>query len=303
MAEDLEAEIFYLYTLSSPENEDIVKYVGYTISPKRRLNKHIHSYKYGNNKIKCWIKSLHDKGLKPIMKIIDETTTLEKAHELEIAYIKLFKSFGANLKNATLGGAGTWGWVYNRPRKQKIIKEKVVKEAKDKKVKVVKEVKNDAYLFMENIISSFLQGESVINISKRLNVYVEKVRDILKETNNYYSEHRPMYKKDFITFNVLKEMYIDKNMTKREMSEELGITERNLKKRLKDFNLYKSEQSKKELQDRIRNENKTIKDDMIKPMADDVRAGLTFTQLSEKYGISATKLRNSYYKYKHLWTN
>ena len=35
----------YIYTLSSPENPEIVKYVGYTNNPNRRYNKHLHSYK------------------------------------------------------------------------------------------------------------------------------------------------------------------------------------------------------------------------------------------------------------------
>ena len=41
---------YHIYTLSSSENPDIVKYVGITNNLKRRYNKHIHSYKHSNRK-------------------------------------------------------------------------------------------------------------------------------------------------------------------------------------------------------------------------------------------------------------
>ena len=50
-----------------------------------------------------WINSLKLKGLKPELVIIDEVDNL-LWEEYEIKYIKLFKSFGADLTNKTKGG-------------------------------------------------------------------------------------------------------------------------------------------------------------------------------------------------------
>ena len=73
----------YIYTLSSSENPEIVKYVGYTNNPTRRLNKHNHSFKHDTNKRTCWIESVQRKGYEIIMNIIDEKEDFDEIKLLE----------------------------------------------------------------------------------------------------------------------------------------------------------------------------------------------------------------------------
>lgn len=79
-----------------------------------------------------WINSLKLKGLKPELVIIDEVDNL-LWEEYEIKYIKLFKSFGADLTNKTNGGDftpysvgdknGNWGKFgeFSRRSKQLLV--------------------------------------------------------------------------------------------------------------------------------------------------------------------------------------
>lgn len=92
----------YIYTLSCPIT-GFVKYVGKTVDPKTRLRKHITAKKQAATS--KWIFSLKDRGLLPIFEIIDETD-LDNWQQMEIRYIKLFKSFGAPILNHTIGGEG-----------------------------------------------------------------------------------------------------------------------------------------------------------------------------------------------------
>jgi hypothetical protein len=95
----------YIYTLEHPETKEI-KYIGKTNNPQRRLRHHL-----AKKKSKCyvnsWLDSLKNKGLKPIMTIIDETE--EDWQSLEIYWIAQFKAWGFNLCNHTLGGEGAYG--------------------------------------------------------------------------------------------------------------------------------------------------------------------------------------------------
>lgn len=92
----------YIYSLSCPEN-GIVRYIGKANNLKNRLSKHINgkdcSRRYN------WILSLKRKGLIPEMNIIDEVPYCDWQF-WEKHYIKLYKSFGADLVNGNDGGAG-----------------------------------------------------------------------------------------------------------------------------------------------------------------------------------------------------
>lgn len=88
---------------------------------KKRYAQHIYNWKrtIGKlNKLNSWIKNLAKKDLLPIIEIIDEVDDL-KWVEAEQGYIRLFKSFGCNLKNATVGGEGTCGYKMKESSKLK----------------------------------------------------------------------------------------------------------------------------------------------------------------------------------------
>lgn len=96
-----------IYTLSDPQ-DNLVKYVGITSRPKRRLYEHINYDE--NNPKSAWIKSLVKKGLNPIFEEL-ERTTLDEFSFLEKYWISQFKSWGFTLKNITDGGEGTYGLI------------------------------------------------------------------------------------------------------------------------------------------------------------------------------------------------
>lgn len=99
----------FIYELIDPETNR-VRYIGKTNNPIKRLRDHINECKkYGfwtpKNK---WILSLIDKGLKPIMNVIEETEN-DNINELEIDYIKKYREIYDDLTNDTDGGDG-YNW-------------------------------------------------------------------------------------------------------------------------------------------------------------------------------------------------
>lgn len=98
------------YKLYSLSDETGVRYIGITQQKlSTRLSAHISSCKqaFKNKKSRhhrhCWIKSLLDKNLKPIITLLSEFDTHAKACQAEINTIKLYE----NLVNSTIGGEGT----------------------------------------------------------------------------------------------------------------------------------------------------------------------------------------------------
>ncbi len=90
----------YIYTLTDPI-DGLVKYVGMTNNPKRRLSEHL--IEKTLTKKNNWIKSLIKKNKKPIMDVIDEITD-SNIEYWEKYWIAQFKAWGFKLKNDTEGG-------------------------------------------------------------------------------------------------------------------------------------------------------------------------------------------------------
>lgn len=91
--------MYYLYYLLDP-NTDIVRYIGITNNPDRRLKEHIRDCKKSNSHKDNWLKSLLENNQIPIQKIIAETKTKKEVIELEISHIQQF----TGLTNSTTGG-------------------------------------------------------------------------------------------------------------------------------------------------------------------------------------------------------
>ena len=96
----------YIYTLEHTITNEI-RYIGKTNSPERRLHHHWTVGYKSNNKIGNLLKSLKKLKLKPIMKIIDETS--DNWQQLEMYWISQFKTWGFRLTNYTDGGEGSYG--------------------------------------------------------------------------------------------------------------------------------------------------------------------------------------------------
>ncbi len=95
---DKHLSIVYIYTLNDPITNE-VRYVGKSVNPDRRYKEHIRNCYSNSNHKNNWIKSILDRGDKPIMEIIEETTS-EFWSEREQYWISIFD----NLTNSTLGG-------------------------------------------------------------------------------------------------------------------------------------------------------------------------------------------------------
>lgn len=109
----------YIYTLSCPFS-GLVKYVGQTIDLQKRYNLHLFHSKKGRARThkEKWINKLLASGQKPVLEVVWEgdVSHLDKK---ETEFIALFKSFGAKLTNATLGGLTTRGRKCSEATKQK----------------------------------------------------------------------------------------------------------------------------------------------------------------------------------------
>jgi len=92
----------FIYTLKDPDTDEI-RYVGKTQEPEKRLRGHksTRDNSYRSN----WMQSLQDRGVAPVLEIIDEVN-LEDWPQWEVAYIEYFRELGCRLVNATVGGEG-----------------------------------------------------------------------------------------------------------------------------------------------------------------------------------------------------
>lgn len=100
--------IYYIYTLTDPITNQI-RYIGKTVNLKRRYTSHSsikENIKENTHRSK-WVLSLLNKGLKPIMHVIDQTN--HDWQKLEKFYIQKYKNEGFDLCNLTLGGDGGTG--------------------------------------------------------------------------------------------------------------------------------------------------------------------------------------------------
>jgi uncharacterized protein YxjI len=106
-----------VYTLSDPDSFEI-RYIGITVLPlSYRLSNHICDIKRENNKRTAWIKNVLKREKRPIIEELDEAESWEEGCLLEILYIGLFKSWGFNLVNGTLGGDGNIGYSPSKERR------------------------------------------------------------------------------------------------------------------------------------------------------------------------------------------
>jgi hypothetical protein len=96
----------YIYTLSDCRNPEIVKYVGKTQYLTERLKQHQRSAFNRYSKVSLWIKNILLEKSNIVLNVIDEVEE-NNWQKAEIAYIKLYKSFGANLVNTAIGGNDT----------------------------------------------------------------------------------------------------------------------------------------------------------------------------------------------------
>lgn len=97
----------YIYGLYNPVTFEL-RYIGKTVNPKKRLEKHIQEAKgrYGYNHYKeRWIRQLLSNNIEPILITIGKCTE-DNWQEVEREYINTARQRGINLTNLADGGMG-----------------------------------------------------------------------------------------------------------------------------------------------------------------------------------------------------
>lgn len=97
-----------IYALCCPVKGD-VRYIGKTMSPKKRLRAHLAPNPRNTTPIAQWCRSLKKRGLTPNMRIIKYVSDWDTE---ERYYIRHYREQGANLLNVADGGQ-TMGHVHN----------------------------------------------------------------------------------------------------------------------------------------------------------------------------------------------
>lgn len=92
-----------IYILIDPVT-DCVRYVGKANNVHKRYFAHLKDRRTHHRS--CWIKGLSNKGLKPIVEVVD-TVSKNEWQFWEKYYISLFKSWGFDLTNVSEGGEGS----------------------------------------------------------------------------------------------------------------------------------------------------------------------------------------------------
>lgn len=92
----------FIYALKDPVRASTI-YIGKSNNPPNRFLKHLRDRSQNH---RCdWIRSLLNKGLKPILEIVDEVLESEW-QAAEAAYIEFYRELGFELVNGTNGGDG-----------------------------------------------------------------------------------------------------------------------------------------------------------------------------------------------------
>ena len=104
-----------IYLLRDPRDKK-VKYIGKSMTPEIRFKKHINYAKKSQRKtyVYCWIKSLLNINLKPVMEIIEWTDNWQEREKYWISrYKEIYK-----LTNLCEGGIGNSGYKHTEEWKQ-----------------------------------------------------------------------------------------------------------------------------------------------------------------------------------------
>ena len=193
-----------IYSLSNPA-DGIVRYIGRTKAKLgTRLVQHCSEARVlrHKNKRTCWIKSVMETGVRPEIQEIDLVPENQVSF-FERHYIKLFKSFGANLVNDTEGGEGVKGRKMTEENKKQIsrsLKGRVFSEEHRKRLgesntrrclngykhseKAKENIKKGAHkkpILMFDLDWNFIKKFEGIRIASReLNIYSSEIMQCLK---------------------------------------------------------------------------------------------------------------------------
>lgn len=191
--------IINIYTLSDPR-DSLVRYVGQSTNIRIRYNGHMKGNKYRNTHTANWIQGLINLGLKPVMDVID-TCEIKDLDKVEQAYIKLYKSFGCNLTNHSIGGHSSLGCKHSLESRLKrsimskgrvvIYSEETLKSKKEKHSQYLKDNPNqriDNILSKEDRYKAALKGNKIASEKLKIPVYQYNLEGLLINTYSSITE-------------------------------------------------------------------------------------------------------------------
>lgn len=116
----------YIYVLCEPDGET-VRYVGKSVNPEYRYRQHVSRHEL--KRVPCyksnWVLSLLNRGLKPVMHIIEEVAPGDDWPARERYWIEHYQAEGCRLTNSGYGGEdGNTGKHASEETKAKIRKAK-----------------------------------------------------------------------------------------------------------------------------------------------------------------------------------
>lgn len=102
----------YIYALKDPR-DNRVRYIGKSVNIKNRYLSHLNTFDGTNLRKENWIKSLLDKGLKPVVEII-EICNRNNWADCEKYWIKKFRAIDSDLTNISDGGDDSFNSLASR---------------------------------------------------------------------------------------------------------------------------------------------------------------------------------------------
>ena len=185
-----------IYDLSCPITGNVI-YVGKTSRTlNERLAQHISDTSRKNNHVQCWIKSLLNNNLKPVISILDEVDNFEWVF-WEKHYISLFKSFNFKLCNHTEGGEQPSNMNSESAKLKRLETLKTSESWKEGRLKQSEKLKSLHKQGNINFGFSHLNVDERKAIGKKISENLPTKRFIkIKNVNS----------KNILTFNSIKEM-------------------------------------------------------------------------------------------------
>jgi hypothetical protein len=106
------ASKFIIYALSEPDGDQAVRYVGRSSNGLDRPRAHTTPSVLSRGKTHTanWLRSLRDRGLKPLIEVIEDFADPTALPEAEQYWIAQMRAWGFSLTNHTIGGEGSIGF-------------------------------------------------------------------------------------------------------------------------------------------------------------------------------------------------
>lgn len=217
--------IFYIYYLTSEIDNYNPRYIGYTTNLEKRLKEHLKGRNSEKSYKSNWIKSIFNKGIKPIIKEIEVVDNLDDALLRESFYIEEYnKEF--KLTNSTSGGEISKTFIDE-------VRKKISNTLKEYYKSNDNWCKGKRYKLSEESRLSMLEKQGDKS-GKNNNFYGKRHSE---ESKNKISESKRKHR--IYTYDELYNLYFVKNLSQKEISDLLELTRPYVCRLMKKYKLSK----------------------------------------------------------------